>query len=90
MKGAMMLVFHTAGVPYKPAGKGSCIDPVFTKVPVSPQPRAPPSLRRATSASRLERAKMVCCACLPAFVRAANTHTWLHARRDARIRALAM
>lgn len=48
----MMLVFHTAGVPYKPAGKGSCIDPVFTKVPVSPQPRAPPSLRRATSASR--------------------------------------
>jgi hypothetical protein len=49
MKGAMMLVFHTAGVPYKPAGKGSCLDPVFTKVPVPPQPRAPPSLHHATS-----------------------------------------
>ena len=32
MKGAMMLVFHTAGVPYKPSGKGSCLDPYFTKV----------------------------------------------------------
>lgn len=31
MKGAMMLVFHTAGVPYRPAGKGSCLDPYFTK-----------------------------------------------------------
>jgi len=28
----MMLVFHTAGVPYKPSGKGSCLDPYFTKV----------------------------------------------------------
>ena len=27
-----MLVFHTAGVPYAPAGKGSCLDPYFTKV----------------------------------------------------------
>jgi hypothetical protein len=27
-----MLVFHTAGVPYKPAGKGSCLDPYFTQV----------------------------------------------------------
>ena len=32
VKGAMMLVFHTAGVPYKPSGKGSCLDPYFTKV----------------------------------------------------------
>lgn len=25
------LVFHTAGVPYQPASKGTCLDPVFTK-----------------------------------------------------------
>lgn len=32
MRGGMMLVFHTAGVPYRPVGQGSCLDPYFTKV----------------------------------------------------------
>jgi len=28
----MKLVFHTAGVSFAPSGKGSCLDPYFTKV----------------------------------------------------------
>jgi len=69
MKGAMMLVFHTAGVPYRPAGKGSCLDPYFTKVsalcPV-PSRRLPllASPVRSPAAPRAPLALVLRCGCV--------------------------